>query len=595
MKTLILLLCLIPTMLSAQGFQLIQKGWSYQFDSTGEWIQSDTPCNMQAPEGAKKITLERSIPSSMRFNSLFISGMPRPFSVYFDSEKVYSFSPTNKSGFKAHFIELPSHNHQNLRLEADIISGYPAGFCNKMYLGNNIELPKFLLFNSFPVLLCAFFLMISCIALFIGFFAYQIPKRYLIYGFLALNVGVWIFSTPENQIKAWIFNDSFLWVIIDQTSLYFLPYVFTVFLNTMIKNKVMSFMYKTRWFYLLFSAVALFSVMFLGVSYTYFHKVFNLIIPAWLILFLVSSIIYLLKDYKNLFNIIIGLSAVNIICFAAFDWYYGAHLKVWHNLTLPFAFCGSTLFMSFALFYDGISKKKKVESIKLKNHTNQAIINTAEMIAHDIKNPFSKLESYIEIVDPDSTSPIFKNLKKELKSDITNINHMLEDVLDYSLKRSSINQSLNLSREIHKAKNDAISISKRDDVKITLNLDQDVYIQFDKVKLHRVILNILLNALQCMGVNHEIVIESKFVKNKLCVSFKNTGSSISKENLRGIFEPGFSTKEHGNGVGLAIVKKFIDESNSDISCVSDENSVTFQIIFNSFDKLLDVSSGSWNF
>ena len=172
---------------------------------------------------------------------------------------------------------------------------------------------------------------------------------------------------------------------------------------------------------------------------------------------------------------------------------------------------------------------------------------------------------------------------------------MLSDVLDYSLNKRSINRELNLLKIIKESMVDALKISKREDVNIEVEVEPDIYINFDEVKLKRVFMNILLNALQSMGEGHDITITSDFMKNKSHITITNTGSSISKDIVKEIFSPGFSTKTHGNGVGLAIVKKFIEETNSEIKCESDSNSVSFKISFQSSCKLLDISENSWNF
>lgn len=81
----------------------------------------------------------------------------------------------------------------------------------------------------------------------------------------------------------------------------------------------------------------------------------------------------------------------------------------------------------------------------------------------------------------------------------------------------------------------------------------------DPDQLSQVFGNIVLNAVQAMPEGGDLVIKSKLESPKLvAVSLKDTGKGISKENLRKLFEPLFTTKAKGIGLGLTVTKTFVE-------------------------------------
>jgi two-component system sensor histidine kinase HydH len=104
-----------------------------------------------------------------------------------------------------------------------------------------------------------------------------------------------------------------------------------------------------------------------------------------------------------------------------------------------------------------------------------------------------------------------------------------------------------------------------------VDLDDDInYIHADKDRLKQVLLNLYLNAIQSMEDSGMLTIKlsGDTSKKKVLISVSDTGSGIKKEGLPGIFEPYFTTKPSGAGLGLAIVHNIIKAHNGDIDIKS---------------------------
>src|SRR5207247_1150084 len=96
----------------------------------------------------------------------------------------------------------------------------------------------------------------------------------------------------------------------------------------------------------------------------------------------------------------------------------------------------------------------------------------------------------------------------------------------------------------------------------------------DEAQLQQVLMNLLLNALEAMGMNGTLTVSTEIMIAKsgvriLKVHIHDTGVGISKENLTRLFEPFFTTKKHGTGLGLAISQRIIQEYHGKIEVQSE--------------------------
>jgi signal transduction histidine kinase len=104
-----------------------------------------------------------------------------------------------------------------------------------------------------------------------------------------------------------------------------------------------------------------------------------------------------------------------------------------------------------------------------------------------------------------------------------------------------------------------------ENVEVVSQLDETLpIILADPDQLGQVFENIILNAIQAMPEGGQLVVKTSEVSEKLpksewvAISFADTGMGISQENLNKLFEPLFTTKAKGVGLGLAVVKSLVD-------------------------------------
>ena len=119
-------------------------------------------------------------------------------------------------------------------------------------------------------------------------------------------------------------------------------------------------------------------------------------------------------------------------------------------------------------------------------------------------------------------------------------------------------------------------------VHIDFDLEPNVMIFGNATTLGQVFLNLLLNAVDAVGNNHQPQISFRLFTEaitKVVLDIQDNGTGVSDENIQHLFDPFFTTKDNGTGLGLSIVHQIITEHQGSISVLSTgENGTIFRII-----------------
>ena len=117
-------------------------------------------------------------------------------------------------------------------------------------------------------------------------------------------------------------------------------------------------------------------------------------------------------------------------------------------------------------------------------------------------------------------------------------------------------------------------------VKVNIDVADDLMIKASRNGLKQVILNVFVNSIDALkDVAYERVINVKaFIRNhQIIISLSNNGPMIEKENIESIFEPFYTTKELGTGIGLYVCRKIIESYDGYLVCTSVPEWTTFYI------------------
>lgn len=212
----------------------------------------------------------------------------------------------------------------------------------------------------------------------------------------------------------------------------------------------------------------------------------------------------------------------------------------------------------------------------LKSERLSAIGELSGRLAHDLRNPLSVMKMSVDLLKQNSddskvSDPVVAKRIDLIEKSIERISHQVDDVLGYV--RNSPLKLTNISvRELIDTSVEKINLPSDVELKI---YGGDVKIDCDLVKLDAVFINLIVNSIQAMHEGGKIEVKIKEEGNMVVLKFIDFGDGIPEENLEQVFEPLFTTKQKGTGLGLASCRNIVEQHQGEISVKN--NPTTFTI------------------
>jgi len=234
--------------------------------------------------------------------------------------------------------------------------------------------------------------------------------------------------------------------------------------------------------------------------------------------------------------------------------------------------------------YNSMIDELEESAVKLAtNEREQAWREMAKQVAHEIKNPLTPMrltvQSFERRFDPDDPEIKEKlnDYTKTLIQQIDTMSSIASAFSNFAKMPAQQNETLNVPKIVKLA----LDIFNERNI-IFFTEEEEVLAIFDRTQLIRVVTNLVKNALQASEENPQqrIEVSVKTDKNYACILIKDNGSGISEENKTRIFEPKFTTKSSGMGLGLGIIKTIIEAYKGTITFTSKEGEgTTFEVKF----------------
>ncbi|MBD0823438.1 sensor histidine kinase [Aestuariibaculum marinum] len=240
----------------------------------------------------------------------------------------------------------------------------------------------------------------------------------------------------------------------------------------------------------------------------------------------------------------------------------------------------STLVTSYNSMVDELEES----AIQLaRSEREQAWREMAKQVAHEIKNPLTPMRLTVQ------------NFQRKFNPEDEKINEKLDEYSKTLIQQidtmSAIASAFSNFAKMPAQQNETLNVVKI--VKLALDIftedyiqfyaeDEEIIAKFDRTQLIRVITNLVKNGIQAIPEDREpkIEIEVSATDTNVIMTVSDNGSGISEENLDKVFEPKFTTKSSGMGLGLAMVKNIVETYKGTITVTSEKQlGTTFKVIF----------------
>lgn len=212
------------------------------------------------------------------------------------------------------------------------------------------------------------------------------------------------------------------------------------------------------------------------------------------------------------------------------------------------------------------AEAKSIITQLLENHHT-----TVSMIAHEIRNPLTLVSSSLQVIE--AQHPEVKEYYnwKQTMEDIRFMCSLLNELSTFN-NSSTLHYSVFAIDKLLKniAVSFAISLDSEDSkIRFSSRISPDMgNFTGDKIKLEQVILNLLKNAKEAVEENGTISLTADKENSQIVIRCTDNGCGIPDDDIEKIFDPFFSHKEGGTGLGLSLSKKIVEAHSGTLTAIS---------------------------
>lgn len=189
----------------------------------------------------------------------------------------------------------------------------------------------------------------------------------------------------------------------------------------------------------------------------------------------------------------------------------------------------------------------------------------SRVLAHEIKNPLTpiqlqvqRLEEKFEL-DKDKFDKIFPESLRIIQQELENLRHVSQDFSSFAKIEMPQQEAFDPADQLE----DILS-SYQPTYQFDLQIEHGFLVNFDRTHFYQIVTNILQNAIDASPPDGLFTIRLKNDHRHLVLSIEDHGDGIDPEDLPRIFEPYFTRKNRGTGMGLALVKRLLDANQAKV-------------------------------
>jgi two-component system NtrC family sensor kinase len=224
---------------------------------------------------------------------------------------------------------------------------------------------------------------------------------------------------------------------------------------------------------------------------------------------------------------------------------------------------------------------RATQSQLLRSEKLASLGRLAAGIAHEVNNPLQAIRNCLELAieDVDAERSVDKELLTVAEQDVQRIRRIVSQLLDFSRPGSGDMLPLDVGKVVKSVLRLVDRQLARANVKVITEIGRTDRVQMNEDQFKQVILNLILNAQEAMPGGGSLVVGVRQHDSEIYVSFTDTGMGIPEGNMAKIFDPFFSTKIDGTGLGLAVSYGIVEGHGGRIEVKSDVNrGSTFTVI-----------------
>ena len=224
----------------------------------------------------------------------------------------------------------------------------------------------------------------------------------------------------------------------------------------------------------------------------------------------------------------------------------------------------------------------KLEEAQKRVERSEVAEQLAARMAHEIKNPLNSIGLIVDYLrdrfrplhEPDQAK--FRQLSDNIKTELARLNEIVESFLRFAKPTVASKRPIEIRGLVEDTLSFIFAEAARQGVRVQSHYSPDMLkVAGDYSQLRQALLNLFMNSLQAMPDGGEIEVNASILSDKeIEIVVKDTGCGIAAENLSKLFDPYFTTKVRGFGLGLSIVERIVQEQGGTIGVASEQGKGT---------------------
>lgn len=222
-----------------------------------------------------------------------------------------------------------------------------------------------------------------------------------------------------------------------------------------------------------------------------------------------------------------------------------------------------------------ITEVKRISLQRIRAEKLKALVTLAAGVAHELGNPLNSLGIHLQLINRELKKLSKKTrdkLSKPVKIAVSEIKR-LDQIISGFLQATRPLKPRYMISHVHDVLDETLIFldpeTKKHGIKVTKKYHTEIpKIYLDYIQLRQVFMNIIKNAIEAMPDGGMLKIATSLKDNKIEISFRDNGVGISEDKLDKIFEPYYTTKIKGSGLGLMTVLRVIREHGGQVELKS---------------------------
>ena len=238
--------------------------------------------------------------------------------------------------------------------------------------------------------------------------------------------------------------------------------------------------------------------------------------------------------------------------------------------------------LAYVMLIRDITESRKGEKEKLESERLNALTMLAAGVAHEIGNPLNSMNIHLQLLErklkkavPDLYEAELRDLIDTSADEVKRLDHIIDQFLKAIRPSQPQLEPTDVNALVKESMRFLEPEIKDRGISLTLELRSALPpLQLDSDQIKQAFYNVVKNASQATAPGGSITVRSDLSDEHVSIIFTDTGEGISASEMSDVFQPYFTTKKSGTGLGLLIIRRIIREHGGDIKISSEESKGT---------------------